>query len=635
MLSSGVSLTIPGALPLGNTTGGGTGGGGGSGGGGNTGGSISYTGDYGKPGVDVGFTNVDGALSSVEMVPFDPSFYWVESTIDATPYNYVVRGQSTWTNTIPAARRMSRLAATTNNGMLFAFIATKYAKSTKTPVGVYLHMLEMNRTSNTYERKGSIDLRDLIPQGPNIFGLNITIDGYFDDKLFLSFRDGGGNTMCVTVNVTGTATSKQYLGYTMLANGLNNLTSNTPNGGSTAYRARIYGQKFVYTEAEVVKNPISGATYYQTNLKSVNLVASVTSSFADSGGAPIFGSTTAATTLHGAAYYSSSPYYFGQFLPMADYHFNGEVYMMRATIPKKFGGTLDSKDGNGAIGYNWGPRVALAAQPTNFALPMSGQVPTLKLTNTYGNEETLWTSNLDTPGIADTANPTVTGTNLFNRKRYYLTGTPWESFTAGSSWGYAEVPWVTTVAEKYTHGWLFAGNTNTEIYAVNGTIAGGYVAKRVLQWDANTETYTACSQDPNKSQYSVVKAFDFSITLGKAFPLTQRLQWFSQDYSCWLSELNRLLIIDGQAKKAIPLDVGARVRAAEPLWLNDATGISNPALAKVLQYKQQTSRNEIMAYRQAGNKIAVMHGNPVFMASDDMQEFLTSVHVTLYNKPTA
>ena len=54
MLSSGVSLTIPGALPLGNTTGGGTGGGGGSGGGGNTGGPISYTGDYGKPGVDVG-----------------------------------------------------------------------------------------------------------------------------------------------------------------------------------------------------------------------------------------------------------------------------------------------------------------------------------------------------------------------------------------------------------------------------------------------------------------------------------------------------------------------------------------------------------------------------------------------------
>mgnify|MGYP000358414800 CR=1 FL=1 len=80
-----------------------------------------------------------------------------------------------------------------------------------------------------------------------------------------------------------------------------------------------------------------------------------------------------------------------------------------------------------------------------------------------------------------------------------------------------------------------------------------------------------------------------------------------------------------------PVDDVHRTR----LWLNDATGISNPALAKVLQYKQQTSRNEIMAYRQAGNKIAVMHGNPVFMSSDDMQEFLTSVHVTLYNKPTA
>ena len=68
--------------------------------------------------------------------------------------------------------------------------------------------------------------------------------------------------------------------------------------------------------------------------------------------------------------------------------------------------------------------------------------------------------------------------------------------------------------------------------------------------------------------------------------------------------------------------------------MNDATGTANQALDKILSYKQTTARNEIMAYRQFSNKVAVMHGTPCYYANDDMREFLTSVHVGVYNKPT-
>ena len=75
MLSATIHLSLPGSLPLGTSTGGG--GGGGGGGTNPPPGTISYTGDYGKPGIDAGFTNADGALISTPLIPYDPSFYSV------------------------------------------------------------------------------------------------------------------------------------------------------------------------------------------------------------------------------------------------------------------------------------------------------------------------------------------------------------------------------------------------------------------------------------------------------------------------------------------------------------------------------------------------------------------------------
>jgi len=190
------------------------------------------------------------------------------------------------------------------------------------------------------------------------------------------------------------------------------------------------------------------------------------------------------------------------------------------------------------------------------------------------------------------------------------------------------------VADKYGFPWLFVGNTNTEIFSVNGTIASGYTAPRVLGWEAGTETYTAYSQNKLKNAMAAVKASDFSVALGKGWPLTHMVQLFSNDYSAVIGESNQLLFINTATKRTTILRVGERVRAAEPLWMNDATGTANQALDKILSYKQTTARNEIMAYRQFSNKVAVMHGTPCYYANDDMREFLTSVHVGVYNKPT-
>ena len=635
MLSATIHLSLPGSLPLGTSTGGG--GGGGGGGTNPPPGTLSYTGDYGKPGIDAGFTNADGALISTPLIPYDPSFYYVEAGIDASAYAPTPTAQTTYPNHVSPTQRISRVAATTTNGVIFAMLTTKYEASTSRVLGKMLHIAQVDKTTNSVAT-GDVSLRDLFPQGVDVMKVTFEIDGYYDGKLFITGMDAAGNSMTVEVQVVGAPGSKQYqrngpqspYAYIALANGNNNLqTTNTASG----HRARSHvmgGGKYSFSNTRYVTGQMNKDNNgYYTYLSSADMVASTTSSFADTSGNPIYGATGAKITDHAQAARGSSNTDVWTSL-LSDYTFNGQAYTMRETIPPKFGGYLNYEPSN----PSWAPRVWLQAQPSNFSLPALGSGCKLQLGSTYNGAKSLFATNLElaTPDTTDPVNKS--GTALFARKRYYLSGTPWEDFELGTDFGYAEVPWTTSVADKYGFPWLFVGNTNTEIFSVNGTIARGYTAPRVLGWAAGTETYTAYSQNKLKNAMAAVKASDFSVALGKGWPLTHMVQLFSNDYSAVIGESNQLLFINTATKRTTILRAGERVRAGEPLWMNDATGTANQALDKIISYKQTTARNEIMAYRQFSNKVAVMHGTPCYYATDDMREFLTSVHIGVYNKPT-
>jgi hypothetical protein len=254
----------------------------------------------------VGFTNADGALISTPLIPYDPSFYYVEAGIDASAYAPAPTAQTTYPNHVSPTQRISRVAATTTNGVIFAMLTTKYEASTSRVLGKMLHIAQVDKTTNSVAT-GDVSLRDLFPQGVDVMKVTFEIDGYYDGKLFITGADAAGNSMTVEVQVVGAPGSKQYYrngpqspyAVLALANGNNNLqTTNTASG----HRARSHvmsGGKYSFINTRYVTDGmVQDRSGYYTYLVSADMVASTTSSFADASGNPIYGATGAKITDH-------------------------------------------------------------------------------------------------------------------------------------------------------------------------------------------------------------------------------------------------------------------------------------------------------------------------------------------------
>ena len=225
--------------------------------------------------------------------------------------------------------------------------------------------------------------------------------------------------------------------------------------------------------------------------------------------------------------------------------------------------------------------------------------------------------------------------------KFFENSTFWDNLTVEMPDCFTSVPRVTTVWHKEQNAAnIFCGNTGTEVFTVcdnpDTTKSRKYLARIRLKLDRETGDYLPMSLarlDEFTNQMAVYKNSDFAFEIGSAWRLNNAMQFNSRDATAVLSELNELAFVDTASKTVKYLKVEPRIKANEPLWFNDKTGLNSAYMQEILEYKKRKSRNEIIGYRIFGSKVAVAHINPCYYADDDPREFFTAMNITVFNKP--
>ena len=643
----------------------------------------TYDNDYGYAEVDYGWDNKDGASLNIAAVPFDNEHYWYEGS-PAVP-NYGSGKTFTKELTLSGvanAKLVSRLMAQDNDNLYFMTIAQKYAKVGNVYKGHFLIRTIVSKANPSQSQNQYFNLQTLLPVSFNLFDTNVELVGLVASKLFVVFHglsaratSSGNGSLLVCVDFVNSKIRRYHLNFngffglrpndTVLNQSLGDKLSDsgalnysgifadvTLSGSTLFLRIGYKGTNDTYPTHHLSKYLVDSAIdydFYDNNGNPMimeNILATGSSS------QTTVGSKTKSNIvdLTGVTHYPDNTSYSSDTNSMGFCLGSGYVFdgvLSRRGYPITAGlGRMDNWK------YRCGQDVIATSRKLKGTTFTQGSLQAIMLKPTYkyrSGHYTIDSTELSKISgwyrdknygslVGDYGKPILVASE---KLKFFENSTFWDNLTVEMPDCFTSVPRVTTVWHKEQNAAnIFCGNTGTEVFTIcdnpDTTKSRKYMARIRLKLDRATGDYLPMSLarlDEFTNQMAVYKNSDFAFEIGSAWRLNNAMQFNSRDATAVLSELNELAFVDTANKTVKYLKVEPRIKANEPLWFNDKTGLNSVYMQEILEYKKRKSRNEIIGYRIFGSKVAVAHINPCYYADDDPREFFTAMNITIFNKP--